>query len=119
MAPALKLYAVQGSCALASHIVLRESGLSFTTQIWMRDELVNIGGMPPEFLAINPKGKVPALQVNDEVVTEGLAIMTYISQLAPEKGLFGRTEMERVRVVEWLGYLGSTVHGVGFGTCFR
>jgi glutathione S-transferase len=117
MAPALKLYAVQGSCALASHIVLRESGLSFTTQIWMRDELVNIGGMPPEFLAINPKGKVPALQVNDEVVTEGLAIMTYISQLAPEKKLLGKGTMETVRCYEWLGYLASSLHAVGFGMC--
>jgi glutathione S-transferase len=118
MSPTLKLYAIQGSCALAPHILLRESALPFTTQIWSQAEIKKNGGMPSELLAINPKGKVPCLQVDDEVVTEGVAIMTYISQLAgAEKGLFGKGPMETVRCYEWLGYLASTLHAVGFGTC--
>lgn len=75
-------------------------------------------GYPESFKKLNPKAKVPALQVDDEVITENLAIFTYLSQLAPSLNLLGKTPMDAVRAYEWFSYLSGTVHGQAFGMFF-
>jgi len=99
---------------LATHILLKETGMEF--------EGIRIGGkqgLPDEFRKINPKMKVPVLSVNEDIITETPAIMTAISQLSPDRHLFGTTGIEIVKSYEWLNWLSGTVHGQGFGGLFR
>jgi glutathione S-transferase len=114
--PKLHLYLLKTACSMAPHILLQESGVEFDKTMYDKDALLKIGGYPAEYLEINPKGKVPALKVDDEVITENLAIFTVISQLFPEKNFLGKTPMQTVRAYEWLSYLGSQVHAQGYGT---
>ncbi|KAF2645872.1 glutathione S-transferase [Massarina eburnea CBS 473.64] len=114
MTPKLHLYISPGSCALAPHIILHESSLPFnTTSIATRT------GFPTDHLHINPKGQVPVLLIDDETVTENLAILTAIAQLVPEKNLLGTTNLETVRVYEWMSWLSGKLHGQAFGSFFR
>lgn len=77
-------YFSPGSCALASHIALAESGLPYQVKKLNFAE----GEQRSEaYLAINPKGRVPALVTDKGVVTETVAILGYIAQAAPEARL--------------------------------
>jgi glutathione S-transferase len=76
----LKLFHARGTCALASHIALEEAGASF--------ELVRLDfraddQRKPEYLAVNPKGRVPSLVTERGVLTETPAILAYIAQRFP------------------------------------
>ncbi|KAH7074949.1 hypothetical protein BKA63DRAFT_543627 [Paraphoma chrysanthemicola] len=119
--PFLTLYVFPGSCALAPHILLREAALPFTLN---KLDFKTEKGFPSQYKHLNPKACVPILQISspstsDTVITETPAIMTYISQVAPEKKFLGRTELEIVRCYEWCNYLSSSLHGKGFGGLFR
>jgi glutathione S-transferase len=103
-----------GSVALASHIALQETNLSFTTT-----DLNAQRGFPAAHLHLNPKGRVPILSLDNELITETPAILTTISALAPEKNLLGATLLEQARAHEWMAWLCSTVHGQAFGCLFR
>lgn len=74
---------------------------------------------PEEYKKIHPSGYVPALAVDGQIVTEVPAILTYISDLAPEKKVFGSTPFERAKVYEWSIWLSSTLHGSGYGALWR
>ncbi|KAH7113224.1 glutathione S-transferase [Dendryphion nanum] len=116
MASSLQLFISPGACSLAPHILLREAGLTFT--LVKLD--VKQNGFPEEYKHINSKGKVPILLIDPStILTEGVAIMTYISSLAPEKNLFGKTPLEIARAYEWLNYISGTLHGQAFGGLFR
>lgn len=108
-----------GACSMAGHILLREAGLEFDETIYLKDDLIKKGGYPEEFKKINPKAKIPVLQVDDEVITENPAIFTYISQLAPSNNFLGKTPLETVRAYEWFNYLSSSVHGQAYGMFYR
>src|SRR4051812_3800494 len=98
----MKLYFSPGSCSLSPHIVLREAGFDFELErVNSSSKLTQSGA---DFRAINPKGYVPALQLdNGQVLTEGAAIVQYLadckpqSALAPAAGTF-----ERYRLIEAL-----------------
>ena len=82
----MKLFYKSGACSLASHIALRESGLDFTLQgvDVMKKRLEN----GDDYLLVNPKGQVPALLLDDDVLlTEGVAIMQYIADRVPDRQL--------------------------------
>jgi glutathione S-transferase len=82
----MKLFYKPGACSLASHIALRESGLDFTLQgvDLMKKRLEN----GDDYLQINPKGQVPALLLDDDILlTEGVAIMQYIADRVPDRQL--------------------------------
>lgn len=114
MPPKIHLYLTPGSVALASHITLTLSGLPFTT--------TNLGaqrGFPPQHLHLNPKGRVPILELDGELITESPAIITTISLLVPEKMLLGSTVLEQARAQEWMVWLCGTLHGQAFGGVFR
>src|SRR3546814_10850535 len=72
----------------------------------------------PEYLAKNPWAKVPALEIGDVILTENVAILTYIAEQVPAFGLLPVSGMERARALEWLALLSSTVH-VAFRPIFR
>jgi glutathione S-transferase len=114
MSPKLHLYMTPGSIALTSHIALAESGLDFSTT-----DLKAMRGFPPEHLHINPKGRVPILELDGERITETPAILTTISALVPEKNLLGKTVLEQARAHEWMAWICGTLHGQAFGCLFR
>lgn len=69
-------------------------------------------GRTPEFLALNPKGQVPVLELDDGgVVTETPAIMLALSDAVPEAALLGRTPRERWAAMEWLAWVAWTIPG--------
>jgi glutathione S-transferase len=106
----MKLYYGPGACSLSPHIVLREAGLPFTAiKVDLRSKAMDGGG---DFRSINPKGYVPALQLDDgTVLTEGPAIVQYIAdqapaaQLAPANGTLARYQLQ-----EWLNFITSELH---------
>jgi glutathione S-transferase len=111
----LKLYYNSGSCSLASHAALEESGLAYELE---RIDLGKNEQTRPEYLAKNPWAKVPALEIGDVILTENVAILTYIAEQVPAFGLLPVSGMERARALEWLALLSSTVH-VAFRPIFR
>lgn len=104
----MKLFYSPGTCALACHIVLEECGIPFTLE-----KIDFAGGQQrsPEYLRLNPKGRVPLLIDGDFQLTEAAAIMQYIAQKHPEAGLLPPPgTQEYARMLEWLNYLASGVH---------
>jgi glutathione S-transferase len=107
----MKLYFAPMTCSLSPHIVLRELGIAFELIRVDNKTKRTVGGQ--DFLAINPKGYVAALMLdNGEVLTEGPAIVQYLADqvpgnhLAPTNGTW-----ERVRLQEWLNFISSEIHG--------
>jgi glutathione S-transferase len=114
----MKLYFSPGACSLSPHIALLEAGLAFTTErVDIRKKLTASGA---DYLAINPKGYVPALELdNGSVLTEGPAIVQYIADLAPEKQLAPAAgSAEHYHAIEWLNYIGTELHK-NFGALFN
>lgn len=105
----MKLYYSPGACSLAAHIALREAGVTFDAIKVGRDKKTSDGA---DYNAINPKGYVPALVLDDgQVLTEGPAILQYIADRNPSSGLAPPAgDMQRYRLQEWLGFLNSEVH---------
>lgn len=110
----IELYYSPGSCSLAPHILLYEVGAKFT----LRKE--EVGKFSSEFLVLNPKARIPVLTIEDALITENVAIMTAVSNLAPEKLLMGNSNtIEVARVAEWLAWLSGTLHGNAFALLLR
>lgn len=113
----MKLYYAPNACSLAAHIVLHELQLPFSAvRVDNRSKLTAEG---EDFLAINPKGYVAALQLdNAQVLTEGPAILQYLADLKPQAGLApANGSWQRVRLQEDLNFISSEVHG-GLGWLF-
>ncbi|MDI3357688.1 glutathione transferase GstA [Pseudomonas sp. UYIF39] len=113
----MKLYYAPHACSLAPHIVLSELDLSF--ELIRVDNTTKRTASGEDFLAINPKGYVAALQLdNGQVLTEGPAILQYLADLRPEANLAPVSgTFERVRVQEWLNFISTEIHG-GLGWLF-
>ncbi len=99
-----------GTCSLASHIVLRETGVSFEIESVNSVEKTTETG--EDFTVINPNGYVPALRlVNGDVLTESPAILQYIADQNPSSGLVPKSgTFERARLQEHLNYISSELH---------
>ncbi len=106
----MKLYFAPETCSLSPHIILRELGLPF--ELVKVNNKTKITAMGEDFLVINPKGYVAALQLEGgQVLTEGVAIVQYLADLKPEMGLVPvNGTWERVRLQEWLGFISSEIH---------
>jgi glutathione S-transferase len=106
----MKLFYSAGACSLSPHIVAREAGLD--VQIEKVDLKAKKTASGDDFLALNPKGYVPALQLdNGEVLTEGPTIVQYLGDKAPATGLVpANGSMERYRLQETLGFINSEIH---------
>jgi glutathione S-transferase len=108
----MKLYYAPGTCSLSPHIVAREAGISLEL------ERVDIGKEPhrtetgADFSTVNSKGYVPALRLdNGELLTEGVAILQFLADLAPQSGLAPAAgTIERYRLQEWLTFISSELH---------
>jgi len=114
----MKLYFSPGACSLSPHIVLSEGGFTYELeQVDLRAKKTKSGA---DYLAINPKGQVPALLLDDgSLMTEGPAIVQYIADLAPGTGLApANGTRERYHLQEWLTFIGTELHK-NFAPLFR
>jgi glutathione S-transferase len=103
----IKLYYASGSCSLASHIALEEAGADYTV------ERVNTAAnqqQSPEYKAINPKGRVPAMVTDRGVLTETPAILAYIAHSHPQAALAPADPFAFAQMQAFNSYLCSTVH---------
>ncbi len=104
----LKLYYAANSCALATHIVLEEVGADYSTQ---RIEFAKEQQKSPEFLKINPKGRVPALVTDRGILTETPAMLVYVAQSFPAAGLAPMADaFAFARMQSFNSYLCSHLH---------
>jgi glutathione S-transferase len=114
----MKLYYSAGACSLSPHIVLLEAGLPFTLEkADLKTKKTETG---IDYLTINSKGSVPALQLDDgRVLTEGPAIVQYLADQKPDTGLAPRAgTFERYQLMEILNFISSEVHK-GYGPLFN
>ena len=106
----MKLFYSPGACSLSPHIVLYESGLAFHVALASTKTKKLADGS--DYLAINPKGQVPALLLDKgELLTEGPVIVQYIADQVPASGLAPTAgTLPRYRLMEWLNYITSELH---------
>ncbi len=111
----IKLYHATNSCSLAIKAALELTGLKYEVQE------VNLGKgehLKPEYLAINPLGKVPAVAFDNYVLTEGAAIQLYLSEIKPEANLFPSANSQAsAEAYRWLLFLYSNLHS-HYARCF-
>jgi glutathione S-transferase len=114
----MKLFYFSGACSLSPHIVLIELGLPYTLEKVDFATKKTASGL--DYLTINSKGAVPALQLDDgRVLTEGPAIVQYLADQKPDSGLAPRAgTFERYQLMEMLNYITSEVHK-GFSPLFN
>jgi glutathione S-transferase len=106
----MKLYFTPGACSLAAHIALREAAIPFElVKTDIRSKKLPDGS---DYLAVNPKGYVPALRLDSgELLTENVALLQYIADLNPSARLAPPAgTIDRYRLVEWLAFINSEVH---------
>jgi glutathione S-transferase len=103
----MKLYAISGTCSLAPHIVLEIIGEPFELKLLDRE---NAEQKSPEYLAINPRGRVPALQVGDDIILENAVIQYYLAMKFEQAKLAPSDPMERIRWLTFLTWCSNSVH---------
>ncbi|QBH96428.1 glutathione transferase GstA [Limnobaculum zhutongyuii] len=114
----MKLYYKPGACSLSPHIILNESGLNYSVEkVDLATKKTEHGA---DFLAVNPKGQVPTLELNDgSILTEGVAIVQYIAHKVPGKHLMpGAGTPEYYHAIEWLNFVSTELHK-GFSPLFN
>jgi glutathione S-transferase len=104
----MKLFYHPGTCSLAPHIVLEEGGFDFALELVDEHHRYSAG----DFYAVNPKGYIPALELDDgEILTEGAAIVQHLADIAPVEGLIPAVgTVSRARCVEWLTFTATELH---------
>jgi glutathione S-transferase len=104
----LTLYYSSGACSMASHIGLEEAGAGYETKAVA---LAKGEQRSPDYLKINPRGKVPALKLDDgSVLTENTAILTYLAKRFPEKNLLPKDTIAEARCISMMAWLSNSVH---------
>jgi glutathione S-transferase len=104
----LKLYYAADTCSLATHIVLEEVGANYATA---RIDFVTQQQRSPEYLAVNPKGRVPALVTDRGILTETPAMLAFVAQTFPAAGLAPFDDAFAFAEVQaFNSYLCSTLH---------
>ena len=104
----LTLYFSPGSSAMATHIALHEIGVPFEAKpvsFAKREQHL------PDYLAVNPEGKVPALIIDGRVLTEVAATLYYLAKRYPEAGLWPQGGLEtEAQAISWMSFIAATVH---------
>jgi glutathione S-transferase len=101
------LFTSPRACSLACHIALEESGLPYNVNVVRIREGQH---QTEDYLRVNPWGKVPALKIDDEVLTEAHAILGYIGDISLAGLLPQDNPLSRARAHEWMNFLAATVH---------
>lgn len=102
-----KLFTAPGSCALAVHIALEDAGAPYEA---VRLDFANGAQRSPDYLAVNPKGRVPALVTPEGALTETPALLAFIGQSFPEARLIPASPFEFARLQAFNAFLCATVH---------
>lgn len=111
-----KFYMTPGSCSTGIHILLEECGLVFEAYIV---NLLAGDQYKPDYLAINPKGSIPALVLDDgTALTEFSAIAWWLARSYPKRGLLPTTLAGEVRALGLMNYAVHTLHTQGFARIF-
>jgi glutathione S-transferase len=104
----LTLYFAPGSSSFAVHIALHEIGVPF------EGKPMSFKGndmRAPDYLALNPEGKVPTLLIDGRPLTEVAAILYYLAKRFPDAGLLPRDDVEAdARALSWMSFIASTLH---------
>ena len=106
----MKLYYSPGACSLSPHIVVSEAGLQVDLEkVDLASHKTETG---QDFMAVNPKGYVPTLRLDDgSILTEGPAIVQYLADQKPATGLAPAAgTIDRYRLQEWLTFIGTEIH---------
>ena len=105
----MKLYYAPGACSLSPHIALLEAGLPYELiKVDLRAKKLENGD---DFLNVNPKGQVPAVQFDSgDLVTEGPVIVQMIADKAGKNLAPARDSDERYKMLEWLNFITSELH---------
>ena len=111
----MKLFYSPGSCSLASHVVLEETGAPYEL---VKVPVADKSNQKPEYLQINPRGFVPALAVDDWVMTENAAIMLFLAQRHPEAKLLPQEPRALAKCLEWIEWQTNTAH-INFALLWR
>lgn len=100
----MKLYYTPSACSMASHIVLNELGLKYDSEtVYLKIHKTAKG---EDFYKINPKGYVPVLVLdNGQILTEGVAILTYLTELKSSQ-----EKVDRYKQLEWLVFIATELH---------
>jgi glutathione S-transferase len=112
----MKLYIMPGACSLATHILLREAGQTFEIEKVGRDKKTESGA---DFMAINPKGYVPALEIAPgDVLTENVVVHGYVAGLNPAAKLAPSPgTKERLKLDELSVFISTEIHK-NYGSLF-
>lgn len=111
----LKLYYAAGSCALAPHIVLEELGVPYEP---VRLSFKDGEQLAPAYRAINPRARVPALLVGEQVLLETVAVLHYLATAYPRAGLWPAEVLAQGRCLSTMAFLASSVH-IDFSMLWR
>jgi len=112
----LTLYCAPGSCSVAAQIALEETAVDFDLVCL---DLAAAEQRKPAFLAVNPRGRVPALVADGTAITENIAILTYVAHRFPEAELLPFADLKLLaRAFELMSWFASGVH-VSFAQIFR
>ncbi|MDD7545434.1 glutathione S-transferase family protein [Actinobacillus porcinus] len=110
----MKLYYLKGACSLVPHIALEWVGKPYVAIEASREEIKK-----PEYLALNPQGSVPLLIDGDFVLSQNIAILSYLDTLNPEAKLFGsKTAQDKAKAMKWLAFCNADLHKA-FGPLFH
>src|SRR5689334_24361615 len=102
----LTLYYCPGACSMAAHVVLEETG----TRYEARPVLLSAGEQRTEaYLAVNARGQVPALRVDEKVITESVAVLAYLGRRFPEAELLPRDAVEEARCLAMLAWIATNM----------
>lgn len=103
----LALYFAPGSSSMAPHICLHEVGATFDSRpmSFRRNDL-----RAPDFLALNPEGKVPVLLVDGRPLTEVAAILFYLARTHPEAKLLPTGAEAEAQAISWMSFIAATLH---------
>ena len=112
----LKLFYSPGACSLVPHVALEEAGAEFEP---VRVMLAQGEHLKPEYLAVNPHARVPALATDQGVITENIAVLNYIADTFGAEGAVPRGDpLKAARCNELLGWFSSSVH-IAFAQTWR
>ena len=104
----LTFYFAPGYSSMAPHIALHEVGVAFEPRPISFGKREN---RAPEFLALNPEGKVPLLLIDGRRLTEVAGILFYLARRFPEAGLWPGDDIEaEAHAIAWMSFIASTLH---------
>jgi len=103
----VKLYYAPGACSFAPHIALEEVGIPYETQ---KLNLAEGDQRKPEYLKINPRGRVPTLVVDGHALTENVGILAYLGGGYPRAGIWPQSTWDQAKLISTMAWFSNTVH---------